>query len=231
MSKLYVFGDSYSTPGCCVDPKDSWWGLMAQKLDVPVVNYSWPGNNIDSIQHIIVSLKDTFTKDDYIVIGIPAVERATIFKAGSPAKQVISFDKDLQRTSELEVMVHQGLKQFTTWETDKSAVLAFSWVWQEAKILKDMIILSHWLESVVGNHLIVNLSAPFQPPTKWPTISYLQQQVLDNKKMIIFADTYFSVNENVNKPVDFDQWGWQGHHGPAGNKLFYETSIKDKLKV
>ena len=229
MSKLYVFGDSYSTPDFCVDVDKSWWGLIAQELDVPVVNYSWPGNNIDSIQHIIVSLKDTFTKDDYIVIGIPPVERATTFKAGEPGKQVISFDKDLQRTSEMAVMVHQGLKQFTTWEMDKSSVLAFSWVWQEAKILKDLCLLSPWLDSVVKNHLIVNTSAPFQPLTEWPTISHLQQQVLNDSQITIFTDTYFSVNENVNVPVDFDKWGWHGHHGPAGNKLWYDTALKGRM--
>tara|TARA_R110002167_G_scaffold117782_1_gene293950 strand:+ start:5 stop:694 length:690 start_codon:yes stop_codon:yes gene_type:complete len=229
VSKLYVFGDSYSTPDFCVDPKDSWWGLLAKEHDLPVSNYSWPGNNIDSIQHIIVSSKDMFNKDDVVVIGIPPVERITTFEAGTPSHQVIGFDNTLTRISTLEIPVHQGLKQATTHEMEKSTILAFSWVWQEAKILKDMIILSHWLESVVSNHLIVNLSVPFQPPGGMPTISYLQQQVLENKKMTIFSDTYYSINENVHVPVDFDTFGWHGHHGPAGNKLWYDTALKGLL--
>ena len=121
-----MFGDSYSTPDFCVDPKDSWWGLLAKEHDLPVSNYSWPGNNIDSIQHIIVSSKDMFNKDDVVVIGIPPVERITTFEAGTPSHQVIGFDNTLTRISTLEIPVHQGLKQATTHEMEKSTILAFS---------------------------------------------------------------------------------------------------------
>ena len=34
----------------------------------------------------------------------------------------------------------------------------------------------------------------------------------------------------LNKPADFDQYGWMGHHGAAGNKYFFETLVKPKLE-
>ena len=74
MSRLFIYGDSYSTPGFCVDPKDSWWGLIAQDLQVgSIENYSWPGNNVDSISHLIVASAG-FSSKDYVVTGVPPIE-------------------------------------------------------------------------------------------------------------------------------------------------------------
>ena len=53
-SILYVFGDSFSTPGFCVEPKDSFWGLLAKDLRVDkIVNYSHEGFSLDQIIHIL----------------------------------------------------------------------------------------------------------------------------------------------------------------------------------
>jgi len=90
MSKLYVFGDSYSTPGFCVEPKDSWWGLLSQDLKSrisTVENYSWPGNNIDSIVHVMINLTEKFTPADYLAIGIPPLQRLTLFDPESTKMQ------------------------------------------------------------------------------------------------------------------------------------------------
>ena len=229
MGSLYIFGDSYSTPNYFVEPQLSWWGLLAKQLDMPVCNYSWPGNNIDSIQHIVVSNRDQFNKDDFVVIGIPPKERLTIFKNDAVPKPVTHFDKNLVQTHISDVLTHQGLDQCTMHEMGKDMVNAYNVSWQEAKILKDIILLSHWLDSVVNKHIIVNLGVPFQPVTEWPTLKSLQEQALENKKILVFSNTYYSVNKDVHKPVDYDTWGWQGHHGAEGNALWYNSVLRTLL--
>jgi len=229
MGSLYIFGDSYSTPNFLVEPQLSWWGLLAKQLDMPVCNYSWPGNNIDSIQHIIVSSKHTFNKDDVVVVGIPPVERFTVFKDGAPAKEVVNFDNNLVQTHTSEVTVHHGLEQLTMHTASKETVDTYNRSWQEAQILKDMIFLSTWLNTVVDKHIIVNLGVPFQPVTEWPTLKSLQEQALENKKILVFSDTYYSVNKDVHKPVDYDTHGWFGHHGAEGNKLWYNSVLRKLL--
>jgi hypothetical protein len=47
---------------------------------------------------------------------------------------------------------------------------------------------------------------------------------------ILFQDTYFSINENVVKPVDSAQHGYHGHHGPEGNKRYFDLVVKPKLQ-
>jgi hypothetical protein len=233
MSKLYIFGDSYSTPGFCVDLNDSWWGLMATDLSdkiEKVDNYSWPGNNIDSIQHIIVANRDIFRWDDYVVIGVPPIERLTIYEQDSHPNQVIKFSVTLDELSRSVVPRHDGLKQLTQHQVGKDAVKIWNRSWQEAQILRQLITLASWLDTIVENYFIVNLSEPFQPLTQWSTLNSLQQQVLDHPRMLIFSDTYYSFNKNIVKPADFDTHGWFGHYGADGNRRWYEKVIKSRIQ-
>jgi hypothetical protein len=234
VGKLYVFGDSYSTPGFCVEPRDSWWGLLANDLARNIAgtdNYSWPGNNIDSIQHIIVANRDMFRSDDYVVIGIPPIERLTVFEHDAQPYHVTTFDALLSEVRRSIVPRHNGLKQLTRHQVGRGLVELWNRSWQEAQILRQLITLSAWLDTVVKNYLIVNLSEPFQPLTQWGTLSNLQQQVLDHPKMIVFADTYYSYNHNVVKPVDFDTHGWFGHHGVEGNRRWYKNVLEIRMKM
>lgn len=233
MSKLYIFGDSYSTPGFCVEPRDSWWGLMARDIADKIKgvdNYSWPGNNIDSIQHIIVANRDMFRWDDYVVIGIPPVERLTIFENDSHSKQVVKFNAMLDEHSRTIVSRHDGLKQLTRHQMGKDSVGLWNRSWQEAQILRQLITLAAWLDTVVKNYFIVNLSEPFQPLTQWSTLSSLQQQVSDHPRMLVFSDTYYSFNKDIVKPVDFDTHGWFGHYGADGNRRWYDGVIYPHIR-
>ena len=47
---------------------------------------------------------------------------------------------------------------------------------------------------------------------------------------MVFEDTYQSTNKGINKPVDFDQFGWLGHHGPEGNRHFFEQALWPRLQ-
>ena len=71
-NKLWVFGDSYTTPEVCVKPQDSFWGLTAQHLKIgSIENCSKPVNSFDSVCHLLISMQDQYNWDhDLFLIGI-----------------------------------------------------------------------------------------------------------------------------------------------------------------
>lgn len=231
MANLWIFGDSYSTPGFCVEPRESWWGLLAQKLDITDINnFSWPGNNIDSILHIIVANHELFNKNDYLVIGIPPIERLTVFEDGSRLKNYIKFNQDLRETERKEVPRHNGLRQLTRHQLGRQEVDLWNRSWHEAQILRQILTFLSFIEKICDRVLILNLSEPFQPMTEWTVLNNLQKQVYNDPRVMLDKDTYYSVNYNVNKPVDFDTHKWFGHQGPVGNHHWFKFFIEPKLK-
>mgnify|MGYP003351836285 CR=1 FL=1 len=81
-SKLYVFGDSFSTPYVEVNPEDSFWGLAAKELPVDqVINYSWPRNCLDNLIHSILNEPIDF-ENNYFLIGMPVLFRDSIYCQG-----------------------------------------------------------------------------------------------------------------------------------------------------
>jgi hypothetical protein len=233
MTKLHVFGDSYSTPGFCVDPQDSWWGLMAKELSEKiqgVENYSWPGNNIDSIAHIIVANSNLFAPDGYVVIGVPPIERVTVFDKDAESKKVVRFNSILAKSVKENVAGFTGVKQITTHQLSKHSVDLYDRSWQEAQVLRQLITLLAYVKNCVENVLIVNLSTPFQPMSEWPTLNRMQQQVYKEPCMLIDQNTYYSTNYQINQPLDFETHGWFGHQGPVGNQHWFRTALLPKMK-
>lgn len=230
MSKLYIFGDSYSAPDFCVEPKDSWWGIMARELPIDTIeNYSWPGNNVDSIAHLVAS-GPGFAPNDYIVIGVPPIERFTVFNADSSARQYYRFFKNLVKIDQPFIPQHDGLEQVTTHQLGREYVMSWNRSWQEAQVLRELFLLGQYIQGWTNNYLIVNLAEPFQPATQWAPLSSMQFKFLANPHAILFSDTYYSINKDINKPVDFDTHGWHGHHGAAGNQRWWELVLKPRIK-
>jgi len=229
--QLHVLGDSYSTPGFCVDIKDSFWGLAAQYLEInSVANYSWPGNNLTSIFHILISLQSTFDwEKDYFLIGVPPLERLTVFDDYKDTRYNFKvFNTNGWSEISQELHCHTGLKNIPTWQADKLIMYADR-SWTETQALDQLFLLTSWLESKQANYLIVNLSKPFDKNNEWGPTEFLLPWAMNHTRLQLFENTYYSVNENVNCPADFDTHGWFGHHGFAGNQLFFDTTIKNKL--
>lgn len=231
MARLYVYGDSYSTPGFCVDPRDSWWGQMALALDIDSVeNYSWPGNNIDSIAHLIVAGAG-FAQDDCVVIGVPPIERFTVFGEEDQEIRYHRFFKNLIKMDQPIVKEHSGLKQVTTHQLGREYVTLWNRGWAEAQVLRELFLLKQYILQWTSKVLIVNLAEPFQPATQWPTLNSIQRRFLADPHSILFEDTYYSVNKDVNRPIDFDTHGWHGHHDATGNHHWYETIILPRMHM
>ena len=229
MSRLIVYGDRYSTPGFCVDPKDSWWGLMATALKVDTVeNYSWPGNNVDSIAHLIVA-GPGFSRDDYVVIGVPPIERSTVFEADAVEPCYHRFFSNLETLDRPVLREHSGLKQITAHQLGRDYVVNWNRSWAEAQVLRELFLLKQYVLGWTQRVLIVNLAEPFQPKTDWPTLGQIQRRFLADPHSIIFDDTYYSVNKDVNRPVDFDKFGWHGHHGATGNSLWWDQVLRPRI--
>jgi hypothetical protein len=230
MSRLIIYGDSYSTPGFCVDPKDSWWGLLAQALQVHTVeNHSWPGNNIDSISHLIVA-GPGFSTEDYVVIGVPPIERFTVYSADGPAPCKHRFFGNLTPIDQQTLHEHDGLHQVTTHQLGQPYVMAWNRSWQEAQVLRELFLLKQYIQGWTARVLLVNLAEPFQPPTEWLTLASIQRRFLADPHCMLFDSTYYSVNRGVNRPVDFDTHGWHGHQGAVGNRHWFDTAILPRIK-
>lgn len=229
MSRLFVYGDSYSTPGFCVDPQDSWWGLLAKDLAVSTVeNYSWPGNNIDSIAHAIVA-GPGFAPTDCVVIGVPPIERFTVFDPDGVPPTWYRFFGNLQPMDQQALTEHSGLRQVTTHQLGQGYVMAWNRSWQEAQVLRQLFLLKQYILGWTPRLLIVNLAEPLQPETEWPTLACIQRRFLGDPHSVLFDNTYFSANKNLHKPVDFDTHGWHGHQGAVGNAHWYHSVIQPRI--
>jgi hypothetical protein len=226
-----MFGDSYSTPGYCVQPIDSFWGLATVFLRAKSVeNYSWPGNSFDSICHMLISLQLQIDwKNDFLLIGIPPLERYTVFDNFKDTKYYSNvIEVDNWSVEQKEIRCHNGLEQIKYSEV-KDLVIFQDRSWTETQILRSLFLLTSWLDSINANYLILNLSKPLDPDNKWGPSEFLLPYCINHNRCIVFDNTYYSVNLNINKPLDFDMGGWYGHHGPAGNRLYFEQALRQKL--
>ena len=233
MNKLYVFGGSNSTPHVFVQPQDSFWGLAGKQLGVEqIVNVSRPGNSFDSVCQLLIGMQNQYKynwKEDFFIIGLPPLERITIFddhKNTEYKNKIINRDwHEIDTTIE----AHRGLVSENFYGQDKFLITHADRSWTETQILREIYLLTKWLDGVGANYLICNVSKTLNENNLWGPSEFVLKHAIDHDRCLLFDNTYYSVNYNIHKPADYDLYGWNGHHGAEGNKLYYETSIKDKL--
>lgn len=229
---LWVFGGSNSLTGYYVNPTDSYWGLTADWLGVDTIyNFSWANNSFDSVCHTLISQQSKYNwQDDFFLIGIPPLERWTIF---DNHKDTVTTATKLAtnnwQVEKFEVESHHGLQNIHFFD-DKSTVVFEDRAWTEVMAMKTIFLLNSWLDSERANYLIVNQSKDLDLDNIWRPSEFLLPACSSHDRNILFEGGYYDVNCNVNKPVDFDVYGWNGHHGPEGNKYFFEKSLLPKLK-
>ena len=232
-NKLWVFGDSFTTPNVCVSPKDSFWGLAASYLNVKnITNCSWPSNSFDSVCHVMISLQEQYDWDNNIFfIGIPPLWRLTIFDNYKDTRyNGYNFNTSTWTSDKFEIPCHTGLENFLV-GGDKLLTIFEDRSWTETETMRTIFLLTSWLDSKNARYLIYNLSDPLDANNQWGPSNFLLPYCTKHKNCILFEDTYYSVNIDVNIPPDATSADkWRGHHGPAGNQLFFEKSIKPKLE-
>jgi hypothetical protein len=171
-----------------------------------------------------------FSPTDYVVIGVPPIERFTVYDLDGSAPSVHTFFGNLEPMHQQVLTEHDGLGQVTTHQLGQSYVMSWNRSWQEAQVLRELFLLKQYIQGWTPNILIVNLAEPFQPKTEWPTLASIQRRFLADPRSMLFDNTYYSVNKNVNRPVDFDTHGWHGHHDAVGNQHWFSTVLLPKMK-
>jgi hypothetical protein len=226
-----VFGDSFTTPNICVNPIDSFWMNTARLLNVDkVYNYSWPGNSLDSIIHNLISDSDQYDWDnDFFLIGIPPLARLTVVSEDdTKSYHRFVFDIDANEVDQQLILCHHGLKNVSFYN-DTTAIRFEDPSWTEIQACRNIFLLNQWLDSEHANYFVVNLSKDFMTDSP-ATGKFLQENCYNHPRNILIDDTYYNLNLGINKPPDYDQYGWGGHHGPVGNKYFFNESILPRLK-
>lgn len=240
MAKLYVFGDSFSTPNYCVVPADSFWGLSATELNVnEIINLSWPGNGLENIVHTLLNEKFDF-ETDYFLIGIPPLMRNSIYTSvpgiaiGVDNRVLHKFDKAFTLIDNplCKSLEHVGNWEFTeTFSNDREYITYFRTEWRDVLSLEKIYLLDSWLRTKNAKFMIVNLTVPIYYQESWPAGEVIMKKVNALDTCILFENTFQSLNlaDNI-KPADYTEYGWMGHHGSAGNNNWYTKVIKPKMQ-
>jgi hypothetical protein len=228
---LWVFGDSYTTPGLAVDPQDSFWGLLATHLNIGNINNcSRPRNSFDSICQLVVELQQQINwTTDLVLIGIPPLERITVFDNHQNTEyRGYQIDTQTWKQTDFGIEAHRGLISLQNYGSDKELIIHSDRSWLETQVLRTVFLLTAWLDSINANYMIVNLSKDLDENNSWGPSNFVLPYCINHQRCVLFKDTYYGINIGVNKPADSDTP--EGHHGPAGNKYFFEKSLLPKMK-
>lgn len=230
-NKLWVFGDSYTTPYVCVDPIDSFWGLTATELDIDtIINCSRPINSFVSVQQLLVGMSEQINWiDDLVFVGIPPLERITIFDNHRDTEYLGHIINTLTwEVDKFDIPEHRGLIALQNYGSDRQLILHSDRSWLETDVLRQIFLLTQWLDKLNANYLILNLSKDLDKDNIWGPSRFVLPYCNEHKNCVLFKNTYHGINIGINKPADSDTP--EGHHGPAGNKYFFEQSLLPKLK-
>jgi len=216
-----------------VSAADSFWGLAAKDLRVNnIVNYSDQAFSFDAVLHILTNETFNFA-DDCFFIGIPPLHRyiahSNNFNKNYTAKK---FDANYA-LEEISIHSLDNTEPFTfaeQFENDRLGVDRFSREWLDVQSLEKIFLLHQYLTAMKAKFLILNLSVPIVYQDMWPAGKGIMTKVQALDECVIFHNTYQSVNfDDQIKPADFDQYGWMGHHGAAGNLNWYTKVVKPKM--
>jgi len=226
-----VFGDSYTTPKVCVSPDKSFWGLTAIELKIPLImNCSRPVNSWTTVQHLVVGMSlEIDWNNDLVFVGIPPLERITVFDRYRDTEYLGHIINTTTWHAEyFDISVHRGLESLQYYGNDQELIIHSDRSWLETDVLRQIFLISQWLDRMSANYMILNLSKDFNENNIWEPSSVVLPYCKSLQRSILFKNTYHGVNIGVNKPADSD--APEGHHGPDGNRYFFEQSLLPKLK-
>jgi len=199
-SKLWVFGDSYTTPNICVSPEESFWGLTALELKIPVIfNCSRPVNSWNTVQHLLISLSNEIDwNNDLVFIGVPPLERITVFDDCLDTHYLgHQIDTNDWSVKTFVIDCHRGLISLQNYGEDRRLILHTNRSWVETNALREIFLLSQWLFKINANYLILNLSEDFDQNNIWGPSEFVLPYAKNLKNAILFKDTYNSINIGV----------------------------------
>jgi len=218
---LYVIGDSYTTPDCCVQVDDSYWKKFGQFIQADtIVNHSHPGKcNQSMFRNAMRFCLDNSDKKIFVLVGL-----TTIFRLDY---QDTSFEniKNKNNGNEAEIFIHNlELQNASHEELDKWFIEKWTYEHTFCNLVNAIIAHSSFFKSRNIDYLIHNCSSPLHEDIDSPFLkSFCLELGKDYKIPNLFGNTYLSLNKDRGiKPVDFQQYGWNGHHGKEGNQVYFE---------
>lgn len=187
--------------------------------------------SFDSVSHMLVGEQQQYNfQQDFFVIGIPPLERITVFDNHKDTALVSHvFDMPSWESRTENVPSHHGLVNLQYRELDRIMVLIQDRSWVETQVLRQIFLLTTWLDSQHANYVIINLSKSFDKNNRWGPSQHILDHCVQHSRCELFDQSLYDVNLDINRPADFAQYGWFGHHGPEGNRLFFERAIVPKL--
>lgn len=203
---------------------------VARELQVQTVyNCSWPGNSIDSVCHTLISDSNQYCwSTDFLLVGIPPLARLTVVGPHDRAYHRFVYDINSTQIDTEMLLCHHGLQNLSFYD-DETSIRFEDQTWTEIQACRTIFLLNQWLDRNSANYFILNLSKDFMTDHA-ATGELVRNHCFGHNRNILAGDTYYNVNLGKNKPADFDRYGWNGHHGAAGNKHFFETSLLSRLK-
>ena len=232
-NKLWVIGDSFTTPGVCVNPQDSFWGLLGTRAQIPIINNcSRIVNSFDSVCQLLIGMQQEYDwQKDLFIIGVPPLKRITVFDDHKNTRYTAeTVDTQTWKSVPFDVKCHTGLISLQNFGEDKTLIIHDDTSWTETQALRTIFLLTSWLDAKNANYLILSLSKEFDKDDCWLPNEFVLKYCKTHPRCILFDDTYYKINLNINPPADFDQYGWFGHHGPVGNRYFFEKSLWPRLQ-
>jgi hypothetical protein len=214
-----------------VNIEDSFWHKAAVDANAKTIyNHSRPCNSIEGINHLILAEQENFDWSGLFLIGIPVLERVEGY-TDEDISNYVQIIKNSEVVEERSLASKEGLVTYRHKDLGKKFALSVDRRWTEIRALKELYLLYDWLTyRKQANFMFINLSKSFVLDNQSWSSKRFVKKLSKVPNAILFGDkTYNNINVGVNKPADYDQYGWNGHHGPAGNKYFYENSVKPSL--
>ena len=215
----------------CVDPSDSFWGLSATALGIArIINCSRAVNSFTAVQQLLIGMRNHIDwQHDLVFVGVPPLERITVFDDHKNTQYLAhKIDTRSWYSKTFDVSCHRGLISLQNYGTDRQLILHSDRSWLETDVLRQLFLLTQWLDALAANYVILNLSKDFEQNNRWGPSDPVLDYGINHPRMILFEKTYHGINIGVNKPADSDTP--EGHHGPAGNYYFFDKSLYPKLK-
>lgn len=223
---LYVIGDSYTTPNVCVNVEDSYWNKFAKHINADVtVNHSHPGkNNSNMLRNAIRFVLENKGKNIFVLIGLTTLYRVDYYN-----DSIVNHYNDKNgNTSEL--YIHNYDKKQSS-EFDKWFVSTWCYDFLLVNLLKDILTSAAFFQLNKVNYLIHNCSIIIHQELHNPLVKSFTQEVNKDLRVLnLYKDSFHNLNlEQGIKPADYDRYGWNGHHGPEGNEIYFQY-LKQKFE-
>jgi hypothetical protein len=211
---LYVDGDSYSQPGVCVDPPLSYWSLFGKHINADkIVNYAYSGKSMSGMVRCAVRFAiDNKDHDVFFLLGFSHLAR---FDVG--------FQLDVKNNPN---PAESGISS-KSFADDHSRTLGHVSSLLEADLYANIVMLDTLLNTMKFKHIFHNMIEIHKAPDV-PMLTSLKKEVNARTSVVnFFGNTYFDHGKKHNiKPVDFDKFGWVGHHGPEVNGIYADYLIQ-----